>query len=100
MKDCDTRNDKEQKDYERRLDAWNGVGREPLVPFISDCWWRIPQQTRQRYDSYARETLVDTYWRVGYLKIAAFCVLPPVAGCLLILVSISMARWLIRGFKG
>ena len=49
-------------------------------------------------ESYQRETRADTYLRVGYLKIAARCILPPIAGYLVVLIGVAMVRWVIRGF--
>jgi hypothetical protein len=63
-----------------------------------DCFG--PQEaTLRAAENYQRETRADTYWRVGYLNIAAFCIIPPIAGYLAAILGVIAARWVIRGFK-
>ena len=97
MAECQADDDEKEKQAEREIKEWNGDGRRPREPRFPECW-RIPGETNEQYMSYARETPADTYWRVGYVKAAAFCLIPPIAGYLVILAAVEIARWVIRGF--
>jgi hypothetical protein len=79
--ECDEENTPKQKQYDGDLQYWERYPDtlEPFQPFLEDC-----SKTQQIYmksaESYQRETRADTYWRVGYLKMAAFCIIPPLRG--------------------
>jgi len=97
--ECEEANAPKQKQYDSDFQYWqrHSDAFEPLQPFLEDCtktqWIYINSAA-----SYQRETRADTYWRVGYLKMAAFCIIPPIAGYLAILGGIQIMRWVIRGF--
>jgi hypothetical protein len=87
---CQAANDKQFKETEKLNEKVSIY----LTPYITDCW-QFPCRFHQDIiDSYKRETLSHTYWRVGGWKIAAYCILPPLAGYLLLLA----VWWAIAGF--
>jgi hypothetical protein len=97
LAECQADDDEKEKQAEREVKEWNGTGRPPWEQRFPECW-RISGETNEEYMSYARETPADTYWRAGYVRTAAFCLIPPTAGYLVILAAVETARWVIRGF--
>jgi hypothetical protein len=87
---CQAENDKNFKDEEKSYEKY-GIY---FAPFQTDCLQFEYRRHQDTIESYQRETLSDTYWRVGGWKIAAYCALPPLAGYLLILA----VWWAIAGF--
>jgi hypothetical protein len=87
---CQAENDKNFKEAKKFSEKYGIL----LAPLQTDCLRYEYRRHQDTIESYQRETLFDTYWRVGGWKMAAYCVLPPLAGYLLILA----VWWAIAGF--
>ena len=90
FKSCTAQNEKSSKDEEKSFEK-TGIYFPTLQ---TDCLQFQYRWHQDAINSYERETLSDTCWRVGGWKIAAYCMLPPLAGYLLMLA----VWWAIDGF--
>jgi hypothetical protein len=96
--DCVEETTEIQRKHERRMEEWvlRG-GLQPQDPVLRDCDGPMLRSTAS-FESYARERLEDTYYRVGYRKIAAYCLIPPTTAWLAIALAVRLTRWIADGF--
>jgi hypothetical protein len=84
--ECEAANANAENEYERREASWvKRGGLEPMLPPSPDDCVRPQALTLERSKAIAKETLGQTFARVGPARIVIFCLVPPIAGYLLIL---------------
>ena len=95
---CREEDDRQMQAYERKADIWvQRGGLQPHPRDMKDCFREVEMWQNEFYAA-LRQTTADIYWAGGYRKVATFCLVPPVVGCIAILAGVLLFRWIREGF--